>query len=212
MTAAPDVLSYLTHSRDRVLFSQTPMLMMPSYGTLPPLALGRRRYIAAADGVYLQARQRALDVTLRLACVDLPFGPLREHVELSGGLIPRALYDEMAAHALAQAPKEWAGLVHWDDLEQRYVLTLPSVVDVSNARIRYRSDAIDHERLVLDIHSHGYLPAGFSALDDTSDECGIHFACVLGLCLSAQTMVAITRLVVDGQFFDLDWHPWEEPG
>lgn len=210
MSAAPHVLDALTHPRDRVLFSQTPMLMMPSYGPLPTLEFGRRRYIAAADGIYLQARTRALDLTLRLASFELPFGPLQEQVALIGGFLPRALYQEIAAHALAQAPKEWAGLVHWSEADERYVLTVPEIVEVSNAHIRYRGERIDQQRLVLDIHSHGLLSAGFSARDDTSDECGIHFASVLGNCQSAKTMTAITRLVVDGQFFELNWHPWEE--
>lgn len=210
MATQPNVLDYLTNPRDRVLFSQTPMLMMPAHGTLTPVALGRRRYVAAADGVYLQARHRGLDLTLKLACVTLPFGPLVEHVELTGGFIPRTLYEEIATQALAHAPNEWAGLIHWRESEQRYVLTIPETVEVSGGHIRYRSDHIDRERLVLDIHSHGNGGAFFSLVDNRSDECGIHFASVLGTRHSAETMTAITRLVVDGQFFNLDWHPWEE--
>jgi len=211
MSAQPDSLDYLTHPRDRVLFTHTPMLMMPRCGRLPPLAVGHKRYIAAADGIYLQARHRALNLTLKLTNADLPYGSLAEDVDVSGGLIPRALFDEIVEHALSAAPNEWAGLIHWRENEQRYALTIPQTVVSSASIIEYRTDGIDPHCLVLDIHTHGHGEAFFSrSHDDLSDQCGIYFASVLGHCYSRHRLTAVTRLVVYGQFFTLSWHPWED--
>lgn len=209
MLNSHETLDYLPSTRDRILFAQTPMLMMPRHGALEPLPVGRRRYIAAADGIYVQARHRALDLTLRLVQVALPYGELTEQVNLAGGLLPRALYRHIAEHALAHSPQEWAGLVHWSEAEQRYVLTIPETIEASETEISYLSDSIDRDRLVLDAHSHGTGEAEFSPLDKISDQHGIYFASVFGGCQSYETLTVTTRLVIDGHFFELDWHPWE---
>lgn len=205
-----DTLDTLLHPCDRILFAQTPVIMMPRFGALPPLPVGRRRYVAAAEGLYVQARHHGLTLTLQQAAVSLPFGPLAEDVHLVGGLIPRALYEEIRAQVLAHSPQEWAGLVHWDSEAQRYALTEPRVLTRSAQHIRYDGHAIERERLVLDVHSHGEGPAFFSDEDNRSDEFGFHFATVFGGCQSPETLTARTRLVIDGAFFDIDWHPWED--
>jgi PRTRC genetic system protein A len=210
MLIAHETLEYLPSARDRILFAQTPMLMMPRHGELAPLPIGRRRYVAAADGIYVQARHRALDLTLRLVQVGLPYGVLSQRVELAGGLLPCALHQRITEHALLHFPKEWAGLVHWSDAAQRYELTIPDTIDASAGHIRYLSHSIDPERLVLDVHSHGAFPAFFSSVDNQSDQYGIYFASVFGCCQSTDSLTVVTRLVVDGHFFELDWHPWEE--
>jgi PRTRC genetic system protein A len=202
-------LDGLSDPRDRLLFSHTPLLMMPKFGTLVDLPIGRRRYVGAEDGIYLQARHRALALTLPLPEPKLPFGTLASCVHLPGGLIPRALFRDIQRRAIACAPKEWAGLVHWDDTACCYRLTEPPVTRRSTNCVSWKADVIDYERLVLDVHSHGWGADFFSPKDDQSDLFGFYFACVLGNCRSAETMTAQTRLVVDGQYFNLDWHPWE---
>lgn len=196
--------------RDAILFSQTPLLPMPRFGTLPPLEVGRRRYIVAADGLYLQARSRAMFVTCRLAEAITPFGELQPRIDLVDGLIPHALFAQVVRHALTHSPNEGACLIHWNPDTRGYELTIPEIVDCGQGHITYRTGMIDQDLLVLDVHTHGRYPAFFSSVDDQSDERhGCYFASVLGRCDSELTLEATSRLVVDGAFIDLPWHPWE---
>lgn len=197
--------------RDAILFGQTPLVPMPRFGALPTLEVGRRRYIVAADGLYLQARSRVLSVTCRLAEAVTPFGDLQPRIELVGGLIPQALFAQIAQHALKHSPNEWACLIHWNPTTRGYELSIPEVVDSGHGHITYRTDMIDQDFLVLDVHTHGRYPAFFSAVDDRSDERhGCYFASVLGRCDSQFTLEATSRLVIDGAFIELPWHPWED--
>ncbi len=206
-----DSIDYVSDPRDRARLLCNPLLMMPHHGVLPPLPLGRRRYVAAADGLYIQARNHALSVTLKFADTPaLPYGPLQESVHMVGGPLPLALYRQIEDCALAQSPAEWAALVHWEPLESQYQLTIPETIECSGTHIRYRTDQIRSEYLVLNLHTHGTLPAYFSTTDDASDQLGVYFACVLGRCHSRETLECRSRIVVDGFHYPLVWHPWEE--
>lgn len=205
------VLSYLDNVRDRVLLMQNPVMPMPRYGELPSLEPGERRYVVAEDGVYVQAKTLALSVCARISSTPpLPFGSLTPRVELSGGLPPRSFFTRMCAEALAESPNEWAALVHWDADCQRYVWTATEARHRSPCRVAYDSAARDESCLVIDAHSHGVAAPGFSAIDDASDRYGLYFACVLGHCVSPESIRVDTRLVIDGLRIPLTWHPWED--
>ena len=205
------VLSYLDDVRDRVVLMQNPVLPMPRYGVLPSLQPGERRYVVAEDGVYVQARTHALSVCARIASTPpLPFGSLTPRVELSGGLLPRSFFTRMCAEALAESPNEWAALVHWDTGYQRYIWTATEARHRSAYRVAYDSAARDESCLVIDAHSHGVAPPSFSTLDDASDRYGLYFACVLGYCVSPDSIRVETRLVIDDLRIPLAWHPWED--
>jgi PRTRC genetic system protein A len=203
------LFDYVTHARDRARLFVNPMLVMPFEGPLPPLPIGHRRYVAAADGIYLQSCNRALAVTLRFAATPaLPFGRLHEEVRMAGGPVPQSLLDQMQQAALAHHPSEWAALVHWDEANQHYVLTTPTAVGKSSSHITYSTEALDIERLVLNVHSHGPWPARFSAQDDLSDQHGLYFASVFGHCESEDSLTVTTRIVADGYHHPIPWHPW----
>lgn len=204
------VLSYLDDTRDRVLLMQNPVLPMPRYGELPSLEPGERRYVVANDGVYVQARTLALTVCARIAPTPpLPFGRLTPSVELTGGLPPHSFFTRMCAEALAESPNEWAALVQWDTDAQRYAWTATEARHRSTCRLEYDSAARDESCLVIDAHSHGVAPPFFSATDDASDRYGVYFACVLGCCVSFESVRVCTRLVIDDLRIPLTWHPWD---
>jgi PRTRC genetic system protein A len=198
----------ITDPRDRILLSQAPPLPMPVFGTLPPTPVGRRRYVLASDGLYVQARHHGLDVTVKLKDETLPYGPLRAVLQLTGGLIPFDLFREIERLAVAASPLEWAGVVHWDERQARYRLTTPRVIARSCGEIEYATEDIDFERVVLIVHSHGLLPAFFSAQDDASDAAGVYFASVLGHCRAVNATTSCTRLVIEGRTFPVARPPW----
>lgn len=204
---------YATLSQaDAVLLGQTPAIMMPKFSALPELAIGHRRYVVARDGLYVQARTEALRLTIRREAFrrPLPYGVLPESVEMAVGLIPGDLYRDLCRRAVAAFPLEWAAFVILDEGRYR-IVEPPCLISSSVGHISYRLDGIDESKVVLDIHSHGRFEAFFSDTDDESDGDGIRFASVLGRCGCVETITNVSRLVIDGEHYPLNWHPWETP-
>jgi len=196
--------------RDAILLAATPTLMAPRFGRLDELAVGGRRYVAARDGWYLEARSPVVSACVRLAQAPrpLPYGTVEPYVHLAGGLLPRELLFEFLAEACAAAPQEWAAGVVYSPANHRYERVGLEVVSASDGHITYRMPDDDSDRLVLDIHSHGHGPAFFSRVDDASDLHGVYIASVLGHCTCPEAVQCVSRLVIDGYTFDLDWHPF----
>lgn len=204
-------LAYLTDPRDRAVCGLTPTLMAPRFGELAPVPVGQYRFVAAANGLFLQARSKAMAVTLRVGdTVRLPYGEMQESVELYGGPVPGELAREMMGRAVSSCPNEWAGVVVYEPGSGKYRLIEPEVESVSGAHVRYRTDAIDPECVVLDVHSHGDGRAFFSSVDDKSDQYGLYIASVLGHCERTDTITVCTRIVVNGIFYEVPWVPWHQ--
>jgi PRTRC genetic system protein A len=201
---------YLEDAQDRVIAETVPTLVAPTHGSLPELGVGRHRYVVGAQGLYLQARHHGLSVCARLHAepVTTPYGALPNEIALAGGGIPEALYEDMVGRARAACPNEWAGAVLWDD--GAYRLIEPRVLSVSGSHVAFETRELDPEGVVLNIHSHGASPAWFSRTDDHADsQGGIYIASILGeLDGPPGTETACSRLVVNGIFLPLPWHPW----
>lgn len=198
--------NYLTDPRDRALLAATPTLMAPRFGRLPPVEVGQHRFVVGANGLFVQARTKAMDVTLRIASTPmLPYGALQENVSLAGGPLPYRLYREMVERACRASPTEWAGVVVYDGREYR--LIEPVLDEASLGSITYRTSAYDDEAVALDIHSHGRGDSFFSETDNQSDT-GIYLAAVLGRCHSPESVTVKVRVVVRGIFYAVAWVPW----
>jgi PRTRC genetic system protein A len=167
---------------DATLFAGVPLLPAPRFGSLPALLPGQKRFLAAMDGIYVEACSHAMSVRLKVGEGLLPYGPMSNEVRLSAGPVPRALLREFVERAQAQSDCEIAAAVVLDG-EGVYRLHWPTVHHASAAHVHY-ADQIDDDRLVLDLHTHATGPAFFSAMDDASDRSrpGPYFACVVGRC------------------------------
>lgn len=178
---------HFTDRRDAIVFAAAPALMAPRFGSLEPLAVGRRRYLLAQGGVFVEARSAVL--TLRLPVIEasadepLPFGEVAPDATFAAGPIPSALLARCVARARAEAPCEWAGLIVVDEAGV-YQLIEPPVTEATRARVSYSEIGIDTDRLVLDVHSHGDFGPDFSGTDDVSDRSrpGPHLSLVIGRC------------------------------
>jgi len=129
-------------------------------------------YILAENGLFVRARSPLLGATVRVALGRVRgLMPLEEVVELPQGVIPRHIYD-LALSTLAMSREQEIYLaVTW---EGEYRLRMPFQEG--------QAGVVRYHRLpgtVLDIHSHGGMPAFFSATDD-SDEQGLHLYMVVG--------------------------------
>lgn len=168
--------------RDLAIQAALPIVAVPHDGSLPPLPMGQRRLLLAADGLYLEVAAPTLAATLRLSETPLPFGPLQQRLVLPNGPLPAAHLKQLAGLAKATPEREVAGAVVWTP-GQGYEVVLPEVLSAGAAHVSYR-DTLDDTGLVLDLHSHGTGTAFFSSVDDASDSArpGPYLAVVLGRC------------------------------
>lgn len=204
-------MDYLSDPRDRILLAQTPSLMAPRFGELPPIEVGQRRFVVGADGLYVQARSRSLNVSLRLSETPaMPYGSVAEYVEMAGGLIPASIRDDLFAEAVRHCPDEWASVVVFDHDAECYRRVQPTVESVSSGHISYQTADYDDDDLCLDVHTHARGAAYFSTTDNVSDsQHALHLSVVIGRCDSRETIEIKTRICVYGQFINVQWEPWE---
>lgn len=196
------------HPADQALLGATPMLMAPRFGELPAVSPGQLRYVAASDGVYLQAASHALSACVRVTEGRFPYGTLKPYLRLLAGPIPREIELQAIARARAHAPLEWAGLVILE--AGGYRLWEPEGARASNARITYDTSGVDPLSVVLDLHSHGDGAAFFSSQDD-SDDTAMPIPClltgVIGHCRGPAPSRCL-RLVAGGAFHALTRTPF----
>lgn len=164
---------------DAAIQAATPALMVPHDGELPELLVGRKRFLLAADGIYLDVASAAMRARLRVATMPMPYGPVTPFISLVDGTMPAKLLQDAITTAIAHPSVEVAFGIEASDAG--YVLRQPAVRSASAAHITY-DDVLDDERLVLDLHSHGRAAAFFSTTDDDSDlaRVGPYIAAVVG--------------------------------
>lgn len=145
------------------------MLPVPRFSRLPPLEIGRMRYLVAEDGVYLEARSRALHACLAISAwvAPMPFGPAVPFAKPAAGPIPPHMLMEFNAIAAAASPAEAAALIVL--YGNGYRLVRPAGQKAGVGRISYSTRGIDPLDVLVDMHSHGQMNAFFSAQDDADD-------------------------------------------
>lgn len=178
------MIDYLTDRRDQIVFGETPTLMQPLHGeALPKPETGKHRFVIAGDGVYVEAINPVLEVRLPVAKsgIKLPYGQIGAvGVRLAHGQISRWILQDVCDKTLLCGEYEWAGLVVWDKIRMEYSLYEPDTISFSTRHISYRNVLPDEYELVMDLHSHGRMPACFSKTDDKSDIGGFYIAGVVG--------------------------------
>ena len=135
-------------------------------------------YIVAGNGLFVRASSPLLGATVQVAEATVRgLEPLAETVDFPHGMIPRMLAD-FAIKLLAENPLEERFLaVRWQEgtqYPQRYHLSVPHQ-EGTGASVTYER----LPRTVLDIHSHGTMPAWFSPTDN-DDEQGLGLYMVVG--------------------------------
>lgn len=194
-------------TRDLSIQIAMPVLVAPVAGTLPPVELDQVRHVVCRDGLMVQARTRALSCSALIAEVQdrtLPYGELAEHTTLVGGPLTQGLIESAIALARRALPNEWAGVIVHEG--GRYQLLEMKPLEASPGHVRYSSADIDPSTVVIDIHSHGRLRAGFSGTDDADDlaqPSACFLAAVIGNLDQREPSYAL-RLVINGRFVTLD--------
>ena len=201
----------MTDPRDAAVQATCPVRAVPRYGDLPVHASGQRMLLAG-NGLFVQMKTPWLDCTTRVAeaGMRLPFGSLDETISFAFGVIPVGLLERFIEQARLALPNETAGALIFNVRTGGLRLAMHEAVAAGPAHVSYRIEELpDDELLAVDLHSHGRLPAFWSAEDDRDDQ-GVRVCGVFGN-LDRERPTARFRLVLNGLFKDLV-QPWQVAG
>lgn len=159
-----------------------------------------QRYIVGRQGLYREvATPWLLSRTLVAAAqMPTPYGEVAQVATLKCGSPPADLWSAFIKHAKEESPVECAGLMIWNASTRLWRLAIREVLYATSSRVDYMEPALlDEEFAVVDIHSHGLHPAGFSSRDDCDDRGGIKIAAVIGRMDLQVPEVAIRLVCID---------------
>lgn len=192
--------------------STFPLLAASHSGELVRTESHGTRYIVGNDGLYWELHTPWL-YTVQRATMPLgtfgingrqtPYGKLEPVVEMSFGCPPRYLWADFLQYARAAMPNEAAALLVWNKVAGTWRLASRPATAASAVRIDYVNPQLaDDEVAVIDVHSHGDMPAFFSHEDDADDAGGIKLAVVFGH-IGRDRPEIVSRLVCVDRFIRL---------
>lgn len=191
--------------RDAALFAALPHVLVPRFGDLEELEVGRTRLLLARDGLYLEARTRVLHTRVLAAPFPgLPYGEVEPLLVAPDIEAARDLIASCPDRAKRALPFEWAGFIA--RVDGRMQLIEPETLRSGPAHISFRSPSIDPLDILVDLHSHGTMPAFFSSTDDRDDLVSpvpTSIAMVIGR-LDRETPEYVTRGLILGRCFPLE--------
>ncbi len=193
--------------RDVLLQNQLPVLPVPLFGPLAGMDANGERLLIAANGVFLQVRRDWLDWTERIAPapkgLSMPFGQVcAQGGILRGGPIPERLIERFVAAGRAALPNEIAGSIVLDSATGAYDLRIHPLLANGPAKVdSLRPTLARSQSRVVDLHTHGLLPAIFSGKDNRDDQ-GVVLAGVFGQ-LDRERFAFSFRLCLNGLFVPL---------
>lgn len=192
----------MTHALDAALAQSLPVMPVPRYGAFEPLPHCGSRILLASSGIYIEVRRPWLYAVQPCATprpgLMLPFGDIAPVVQPAFGTIPAEFVQMFIDLARAALPNEVGAVVTFNVRTSRLALRPCVSEDASTAHLRYRMPPLEpDEYVVLDVHSHGHLPAGFSSADDHDDRGATKFAMVIG-CVHRDPVQMSLRLLLNG--------------
>lgn len=199
---------------DIALQAVTPTVMVPRFGPFEPLTRSGHRFLAAADGLWLEVCRPWMYLRRRLAAqstVAMPYGSLQEDMTLSFGTVPRDLVKSFADYARTRCPNECAAWVVWNERTSAFSMRILAETSVGEEHVTVVRPKLDNgEHLVVDLHSHGRLPAFFSSEDNEDDRGEVKISGVVGNCDQDQLTVKF-RFCANGLFIPLPFQ-WDDAG
>lgn len=189
---------------DSMIQQAFPLRMATTETPLPFQASVPVSYAVARDGLWqdLSSDWLGLRHLVAPSAVNLPYGQLKPFVDWRCSFPPIAIWQEFAEQARLAMPNECAAMFVWNPATNAWRLAMREALSASPTRVDYRNPSLDPGEIpVIDIHSHGRSPAGFSAIDDLDDAGSVKIAAVFGN-LDEKVSVAI-RLCVAGLHYRL---------
>lgn len=199
-------------SFDQAILSTFPLTAVaPRGGVEEPTGTGIR-YVAASDGLWREITLPWIRVRHLVAptLFPLPYGGMQAGVELLCGPLDVDLVRAFNQMARQAAPTEVAAAIIWNEHSGAWRLEQRNARSSSAVHVDYDEVVLgDGDHTVVDLHSHGHLPAYFSGQDDADDYGAMKFSLVVGdfnkdqpssamrLCMVG--LMAPARIAADGQ-------------
>jgi PRTRC genetic system protein A len=190
------------HPLDKTIQIHCPTVMVPRYGELEPMATAGHRFLASCDGLWLEVCRPWLRLCWPVALqehVSMPYGKLEPAIQFAFDSLPRELFGQFREDARRALPNEFAAWITWDSGTQKFAYHPLAATDAGPAHLSLERPVLgETEHLVVDIHSHGHLPAGFSSEDNRDDAGEVKFSVVMGRLGADQVASTRMRLCANG--------------
>ena len=196
------------HPSDAMLQKMVPTVMVPLNGIQEPLSTVGHRFLAGADGLWMEVRQTWLHAVVPLALqysVPMPYGRLRQTALIKS--IPYELIRAFQDFARDQLPNECAAHIILNNETGTMRLQKLQSISAGRGHVNVVIEPLsDQEVLVLDIHSHGYFAPKFSGVDDRDDCMGVKLAGVISFIRTDKLhndpprCTAVFRLCLNGKY------------
>lgn len=182
---------------DAALQAHTPAVMVPKHEALAALDRPGHRFLVSRSGLWVEAVREwcriVWPVSAGKAEVQLPFGEVEASVELRFGRLPEWAIDRFVEQARAAYPMETAGVVVWCARTDAFRYVACEEISASRGHVKSQWPALGTgECVVMDLHSHGALPAFFSGQDRADIGSEIVVAAVVGRVDQPRPEIAIS--------------------
>lgn len=190
---------------DAYFQAQAPTVMVPKHEPLPPLEGCGHRLLMSATGVYYEAVRPWFHLVHKVADlhpVVMPYGEVEEKMDLRIEF-PLHLVQRFRREAGEKLPNECSAWITMDTESGEFRYMMLEEIEAKPDFLRvHRPELGVNEVLVLDLHSHGMIPAFFSRRDNRDDRGEFKIAGVIGN-LDKDTPTAEFRLCAGGLFMPL---------
>ncbi len=171
--------------RDTILQNLCPTVMVPRFTPLAPLHGPGHRFLAAADGLWLEVQRPWLRLVWPLCSqtdVKMPYGEVQQTIELAFDRVPEHFIRRFIDDAKEEHPNECGAWLVWNEQMERLEYRKLCSVSATCASLEVdRPALLSHEHLAVDLHSHGgELSAFFSPEDDRDDVGEVKVSIVIG--------------------------------
>lgn len=197
------------HNLDTVLQRECPMVMVPLYGDLEPLATNGHRFLAAKNGFFVDIRRPWMTMRMKFAETGgfhFPYGEIKPFMRFnfSGKGLTRVLH-QFIAHARENALIETAAWLTYNPQNKSFVLSNLDFLEQGPASVQYlRPSSFSDALPVVDCHSHAGFAAHFSATDDQDDkDDDLKIAFVVGSLNEEQPTIAMRLVGLGGVSIDI---------
>jgi PRTRC genetic system protein A len=169
---------------DKFLQAHTPVVMVPRFGEYVPLQENGHRFLAAADGLWMEVRRPWCHIVwpvCQQAGVSMPYGKLDKKVWMAFGQLPTWAVERFQLDAKKHWPNEVGAVVTWNERTGEMAYLPCEVIESGVGRLKQKWPPLGEGVWpVLDIHSHGPIKAFFSGTDRDDTRSDVVVAAVLG--------------------------------
>lgn len=193
--------------RDTILQNLCPTVMVPRFSPLAPLHGPGHRFLAAADGLWLEVQRPWLKLVWPLCSqtdVKMPYGKLQQTIEFAFDRVPEYFIRRFIDDAKEEHPNECGAWLVWNDQTNQLEYRKLRSTSATCASLEVSCPPLlHHEHLAVDLHSHGGdLPAFFSPEDNRDDVGEVKVSVVIGNVYSHEITIEM-RLCALGVFIKL---------